>query len=479
MDDPDHKPPPIFNAHFTRCSVHLGPYNPPIAEKSEIPNGGREMLDRRMVCESSEEWRDDAVDIALEAERGGGGGFYSLLREIRRECPSRTTIEATIEDIFRTMRFLETETEEVRELLPGSHLAFVDFDGGTLRPSLAWWAVRWSGADIEVVLFPNKGRFGNIIVISHDERGAEAFLRAVSDYARRPSGRCMIHASGWSDAPGLEADISATAWSDLVLEETLLSDIRDSVEGFARNREAFSALGFPWRRGILLVGPPGTGKTMVVKAVAASLGDMPFLYVRNLRPGRPGEPIHEIFERARLLSPAILAFEDVDGMISDANRSVFLNELDGLEKNEGLLVIASSNHPERIDPALLNRPSRFDRLFHLGPPALAERRRYVSLLLEKCRASGMLEGGLDAEALASEAAEKSSGFTPAHLKEVVLSAALGSAQNGEAVLGETFALEIVRQSGEARRHMKKASSPDKLTDGRGLPPGFRASGVEA
>jgi transitional endoplasmic reticulum ATPase len=69
----------------------------------------------------------------------------------------------------------------------------------------------------------------------------------------------------------------------------------------------------------------------------------------------------EVFTKARQMSPCVVILEDLDSLINDRNRSFFLNQLDGLEGNDGLLVIGTTNHFERLDPGLSTRPSRFDR----------------------------------------------------------------------------------------------------------------------
>ena len=68
-----------------------------------------------------------------------------------------------------------------------------------------------------------------------------------------------------------------------------------------------------------------------------------------------------VFSKARQLSPCLIILEDLDSLINDGNRSFFLNQLDGLENNDGLLVIGTTNHFEKLDPGLSSRPSRFDR----------------------------------------------------------------------------------------------------------------------
>jgi SpoVK/Ycf46/Vps4 family AAA+-type ATPase len=79
-----------------------------------------------------------------------------------------------------------------------------------------------------------------------------------------------------------------------------------------------------------------------------------------------------------MTAPCVMVLEDIDSMIDDENRSFFLNELDGFENNTGLVVLATTNHPDRLDPAILNRPSRFDRKYYFDLPAAAERLAYVA-----------------------------------------------------------------------------------------------------
>lgn len=111
--------------------------------------------------------------------------------------------------------------------------------------------------------------------------------------------------------------------------------------------------------------------------------------------------ISSIFQKARAYSPCLLILEDIDTLVSSGYQSYFFNEVDGLENNDGILMIATTNHLDRLDDGLANRPSRFDRKYNFPNPSYDERvlysefwrkklMRYVSLLGRFVVASGPL-----------------------------------------------------------------------------------------
>lgn len=414
-----------------------------------------------------ESWRDSAIQHALQAEAQSGEGIDALLEQIRRCRPGCATL-LLWPDRLQMMRFLAEKAGDMRSLITGS-------DGHIERnqvcPYVGWYAVVWQGIPIEVALTPSSYICGCVLCIADDLSGLHRFSRALEDYALRPAGRSLRYSNYWKSAPELDAEIGKVTWEDLVLAPRLLDEVREAIEGFYRHRDAFTALDFPWKRGLLLIGPPGTGKTMICKAAAAALPDLPFLYVRDFAVGKEdeyeddhGDAIRAIFNRARRLSPCLLAFEDIDGLVNDTNRTVFLNELDGFHNNNGLLIIASSNHPERIDEALLKRPSRFDRVFHIGLPAREERRTYCLRLLSRATIQQRLAPDFDVEALAKRVAERSEGFTPAYLKEVFVTATLRQAQAGVMVLDERFAEAALAHVEELRKHLRRMKNPESLSE---------------
>ncbi|MEK6536710.1 MAG: ATP-binding protein [Actinomycetota bacterium] len=209
-------------------------------------------------------------------------------------------------------------------------------------------------------------------------------------------------------------------WDDLILPGDMGAEIRRNVESFLRARDHYRKLRLPFRRGLLFVGPPGGGKSTAAKIIMANVKARPLLL--SLRDEIKDSTIESAFREAASLPPAILLIEDLDKLTSSKNvaMSYLLNLLDGLETHEGFLLIATSNEPEKIDRALLHRPSRFDRVFHFGLPGTDERRRLLAL-----RGQGRF---LD-QALA-EAAEATAGLTLAYVQEVVVSAMLSALHEG-------------------------------------------------
>jgi len=126
----------------------------------------------------------------------------------------------------------------------------------------------------------------------------------------------------------------------------------------------------------------------------------------------------DVFYKARQLAPCVLILEDLDSLINDRNRSFFLNQLDGLQGNDGLLIIGTTNHFDRLDPGLSSRPSRFDRKYEFEDPDLEERKLYVQYWQTKLSSNKEIDFP---DRLVDEVAQLTDKFSFAYLKEAFVS----------------------------------------------------------
>jgi AAA+ superfamily predicted ATPase len=173
----------------------------------------------------------------------------------------------------------------------------------------------------------------------------------------------------------------AIAWDTLVQEE-----LKRNVIDFKNAMPALEQLGLSTSRGIILAGPPGTGKTMIGKWLAAHT-DMTSILVSAELVRQRGS-IRTVYERARLLAPSLIIVEDIDtagGLDRRASDHPLLGEflqcMDGMVKNNGVITVATTNHSSSIDPAIADRPGRFDRVIEVGLPNKVQRRGILIQML--------------------------------------------------------------------------------------------------
>ena len=256
-------------------------------------------------------------------------------------------------------------------------------------------------------------------IVAASREAAEGFFGAVCAWNSEIRDEIMVFEEGsWDKSAELFAAIKNATFESLVLHGTLKRDILADASDFFAAEATYATYGVPWKRGILLIGPPGNGKTHTVKALINELGK-PCLYVKSFdaQYSTASSSMKRVFERAREAAPCVLVLEDLDALITEESRSFFLNEVDGFAVNHGILLLATTNHPERIDAAILNRPSRFDRKYHFELPGPAEREAYIARWNDTLQpATRLSAAGLAA------AAERSAGFSFAYLKELFLSA---------------------------------------------------------
>lgn len=164
-----------------------------------------------------------------------------------------------------------------------------------------------------------------------------------------------------SDVPYTKSD----SWDDLFLPDSIKNDIRNLVTNFLSSENFYKENKIPWKRGFLLFGKPGCGKSKCIKTIMSEFNFKPV----TIASGASDEAIREAFNYAETQSPSLLYFEDLDSMFErGVDISNFLNLMDGISSKNGLLVIATANDIKKLKSNITDRPSRFDRKFEIPLP---------------------------------------------------------------------------------------------------------------
>lgn len=209
------------------------------------------------------------------------------------------------------------------------------------------------------------------------------------------------------------------------------------IVNFLKNKDKFKAVGARVPRGVLLAGEPGTGKTLLARAIAGE-ANVPFFAASGsdfsgIIVGLGVAKIKEIFEMARRNSPCILFIDEIDAIgqrrsthsYNDQDREQTLNqlliEMDGFANDTGIIVLGATNRPDMLDPALL-RPGRFDRQVYIELPDLAGRREILDLYSKRVK--------IGADVNLQDVARGTTGFSGADLENLLNEAALLAVRNG-------------------------------------------------
>ena len=214
------------------------------------------------------------------------------------------------------------------------------------------------------------------------------------------------------------------------------------VVDFLRDPEKFTKIGARIPRGLLLVGPPGTGKTLLARAVAGEAG-VQFLSISGsdfveLYVGVGASRVRDLFDQAKKLAPAIIFIDEIDAVgrkrgsglggghdEKEQTLNQLLVEMDGFGKTEGVIVLAATNRPDILDPALL-RPGRFDRQIHVGAPDAKGREEILKVHARNKK--------LDSTVDLKMVARSTVGFTGADLSNLLNEAAIMAAREDRPVL---------------------------------------------
>lgn len=281
-----------------------------------------------------------------------------------------------------------------------------------------WLDVLWQGKLLEVLYLNYGDCWRRHWIIADDRATAESFFDAVCAWSCDVRGEIVVYKDGYFQKDKeLFDSIKSSTFENLHLRASLKEELEGDFDQFLKSRELYERYNIPWKRGAIFIGPPGNGKTHTVKALVNQLA-VPCIYVRSFKSeyGTEQENMSEVFERARITAPCIVVLEDLDAMLSDKTRSFFLNELDGFRVNSGVMVIATTNHPKKLDAAILERPSRFDRKYQFELPSADDRRIFIESWNRQMQSDARLS-----DQAITLLAGSTEGFSFAYLKELLLS----------------------------------------------------------
>ncbi|MEN4477128.1 ATP-dependent zinc metalloprotease FtsH [Mycolicibacterium cosmeticum] len=288
-------------------------------------------------------------------------------------------------------------------------------------------------------------------------------------FSRMQTGGRMGFGFGKSKAKQLGKDMPKTTFADVAGADEAVEELYE-IKDFLQNPSRYQALGAKIPRGVLLFGPPGTGKTLLARAVAGEAG-VPFFTISGsdfveMFVGVGASRVRDLFEQAKQNSPCIIFVDEIDAVGRQRGAGMggghdereqtlnqLLVEMDGFGDRQGVILIAATNRPDILDPALL-RPGRFDRQIPVSNPDLAGRRA----VLRVHSAGKPIAPDADLDGLA----KRTVGFSGADLANVINEAALLTArENGTIITGPALEEAVDRVIGGPRRKGRIISELEK------------------
>ncbi len=325
--------------------------------------------------------------------------------------------------------------------------------------------LRLDGVDYEIV--PTGFNWGNMIIGFLPLLLFGGLIFFLFFRARGANTQAMSF--GRSRARLFPGDKPSVTFGDVAGVDEAKEELAEVVE-FLKDREKFQDVGARIPRGILLVGPPGTGKTLLARAIAGEAG-VPFFSISGsefveMFVGVGASRVRDLFDQAKRNAPCIIFIDEIDavgrhrgaglgGSHDEREQTLnqILTEMDGFETNASVIVLAATNRPDILDPALL-RPGRFDRRVVLDLPDINGRK---AILTVHCKGKP-LAGSVSLETLAKETV----GFSGADLANLVNEAAiLAARRNRKSITMADFEESIDRVIAGPERKSKKISEKEK------------------
>lgn len=252
----------------------------------------------------------------------------------------------------------------------------------------------------------------------------------------------MAFGMGKSNAKIYVKSSEGIKFSDVAGEDEAKESLAEIVD-YLHDPGKYKEVGASMPKGILLVGPPGTGKTMLAKAVAGE-ANVPFFSISGsefveMFVGMGAAKVRDLFKQAKEKAPCIVFIDEIDAIGKKREGNIggndereqtlnqLLTEMDGFEENSGVIILAATNRPESLDPAL-TRPGRFDRRVPVELPDLKGREEILRVHAKKIKASQNIDFG--------KIARMASGASGAELANIINEAALRAVRNGRKIVTE-------------------------------------------
>ena len=273
------------------------------------------------------------------------------------------------------------------------------------KPLVIKFSLGWSGINV------------SIVTSNENKEWNKELLDKVHDWAYKNN-----YLRGEKFAlSGEFLDESGDNWDNLILDAKYKDSIVKSANFLEKKGKALTG------RGLLFIGPPGTGKTKTGRVLINEL-DTTFIWVssRDFKYGTAIGALSLGFSLARDLAPSILFLEDIDTWLGGNMTDLIKTEMDGIKQNKGIITVLTSNYPEKLPDALLDRPGRFHHIINFELPKGKQRKEMIVLW------AGDIE-----EKLLDDIVEKTEGFSGAHLKELVEFAKM-IAEEDEAEIGDAL-----------------------------------------
>ncbi len=276
---------------------------------------------------------------------------------------------------------------------------------------------------------------------------------------------------GKSKARMMSKDEPKTTFADVAGADEAVVELQE-IKDFLESPGKFQAIGAKIPRGVLLVGPPGTGKTLLAKAVAGEAG-VPFFTISGsdfveMFVGVGASRVRDLFEQAKASAPCIIFMDEIDAVGRSRSASTMgghdereqtlnqlLVEMDGFDARTGIIIMAATNRPDVLDPALL-RPGRFDRQITVDRPDIEGRKAVLAVHAKNVPLASSVDIGV--------LARRTPGFTGADLANLINEAALIAARtNGTEITMDDLEAAIDRVIGGPERKNRVMSETEKRT----------------